>query len=590
MSLQAACQDYVPGESDLILVGLGEQLDSGSVEDAVQLLLQDKYKSILVDLGWDLLSLLTLRLPVDETDLRWSLVDKIVELGSPKEMCLAVLEQMDSLSMMDKTAAVLNMLSPLQKALLQAPNAAIVTSTLHSVYRLIEKCCPQLTMVERDTDVGDEDIEHSYDNAATEDQIDCNFFAMSNQVLTFIRPFVDRMHVMATQPEVLFPNHKLAVNVLLLDQLRKQKIECLAILLCLLDYPLVSCCYGTEGKTDQVLATRARNVAESIMGLITQCHYGCIHLLSPSPPWPRVGLASFAHLLLVEEIMISYLPVVLSQQFLLSLCLAHVITLLERPETTTVVLKGLALLESAVGRVEKNSLPLVALENKQYINLANVITKVMVSCSDKTARQRSVSLLMRLIHIFTADGRHKLYSHLLHTVCHGGVVGLLVHSVKNEVDTALKGASMLTASPFLGESLGPLLNKIFTLSPDTQLMEEMDRVMAALNFLRYLLIGDTQERNETGVWGIRSHLHTSFVAPVRQLLTSTKMVCRQEMEAAREEKGQRAKDGPEVCVEVAGETLPKLSEKEELQMLEVVGNHMDMLESVLVRVEELLEH
>ncbi len=31
------------------------------------------------------------------------------------------------------------------------------------------------------------------------------------------------------------------------------------------------------------------------------------------------------------------------------------------------------------------------------------------------------------------------------------------------------------ASPFLGESLGPLLNKIFTLSPDTQLMEEMDR-------------------------------------------------------------------------------------------------------------------
>ncbi len=40
--------------------------------------------------------------------------------------------------------------------------------------------------------------------------------------------------------------------------------------------------------------------------------------------------------------------------------------------------------------------------------------------------------------MFTAEGRHKLYSHLLHTVCHGGVVGLLVHSVKNEVDTALK--------------------------------------------------------------------------------------------------------------------------------------------------------
>ncbi len=40
---------------------------------------------------------------------------------------------------------------------------------------------------------------------------------------------------------------------------------------------------------------------------------------------------------------------------------------------------------------------------------------------------------------------------------------------------------------------------------------------------------------------------------LRQLLTSTKMVCRQEMEAAREEKSQRAKDRPEVCVEVTGE-------------------------------------
>ena len=46
--------------------------------------------------------------------------------------------------------------------------------------------------------------------------------------------------------------------------------------------------------------------------------------------------------------------------------------------------------------------------------------------------------------------------------------------------------------------------------------------------------------------------HTSFVAPVRQLLTSTstKMVCRQEMEVAlREEKSQKAiaKDRPEMC-------------------------------------------
>ncbi len=68
-------------------------------------------------------------------------------------------------------------------------------------------------------------------------------------------------------------------------------------------------------------------------------------------------------------------------------------------------------------------------------------------------RQRSVSLLMRLINIFTAGGRHKFYSHLLHTVCHGGVVGLLVHSLKNEVDTALNVRGVMA-----GGSVVTLLN------------------------------------------------------------------------------------------------------------------------------------
>ncbi len=71
-------------------------------------------------------------------------------------------------------------------------------------------------MMDKDTDVSDEDTEHSYDQSVwdvtTRDQRDGTFFTMSNQVLTFIRPFVDGVHAMATQPEVLFPNHKLTVS------------------------------------------------------------------------------------------------------------------------------------------------------------------------------------------------------------------------------------------------------------------------------------------------------------------------------------------------------------------------------------------
>ncbi len=68
-------------------------------------------------------------------------------------------------------------------------------------------------MVERDTDVSDEDTyDQSVWDATAKDQRDGTFFTMSNQALTFIRPFVDRVHAMATQPEVLFPSHNLTVS------------------------------------------------------------------------------------------------------------------------------------------------------------------------------------------------------------------------------------------------------------------------------------------------------------------------------------------------------------------------------------------
>ncbi len=57
------------------------------------------------------------------------------------------------------------------------------------------------------------------------------------------------------------------------------------------------------------------------------------------------------------------------------------------------------------------------------------------------------------------------------------------------------------------------------------------------------------------------------MAPVRQLLTSTKLACQQELAANREGKDQRLEARPEVIVEVAREILPKLSEQEELQVI-----------------------
>ena len=63
------------------------------------------------------------------------------------------------------------------------------------------------------------------------------------------------------------------------------------------------------------------------------------------------------------------------------------------------------------------------------------------------------------------------------------------------------------------------------------------------------------------------HVKDKFVTPVRQLLMSTKMHCKHELETRQEVKGHsnppEDSKGPKVTMEVSGE---KLSAKEELQV------------------------
>ena len=118
-----------------------------------------------------------------------------------------------------------------------------MTSTLHSVYRLVQLHCPQLEVRERNnvamekvhsihekavSEVSDEgmvsqqcegQVSHMDNTCKSCDQDEevesCvgaegaadkegNFFIVSNKVLTFIQPFVDRIHHKAIQPEMLF--------------------------------------------------------------------------------------------------------------------------------------------------------------------------------------------------------------------------------------------------------------------------------------------------------------------------------------------------------------------------------------------------
>ena len=128
--------------------------------------------------------------------------------------------------------------------------------------------------------------------------------------------------------------------------------------------------------------------------------------------------------------------------------------------------------------------------------------------------------------------------------------------------------------------------------------------MAALNFLRYLLIRDKPEDNrvslqppgaagtltpcspaQTGIWTTVRTVREKFTTPLRQLLMATKAHCRHELKVKQDEgefqhpvpgvkfswscllgAGVRSEGGTEVTVEVMGERLPDVMPEDEIRV------------------------
>ncbi|KAL5483907.1 hypothetical protein EMCRGX_G020327 [Ephydatia muelleri] len=568
--MEQLCDEYLTsGDSAILLVAISERVSNrDGLEDVSNVLLLDKYQLLLAQLGWDLISLVIPRLPPTESR-GWELLRTTTTLCSPKEMCLALLEQMAQLN---NIAVFFKMMKPLQAVVLKLRPVAVV-STLKEVAPLVSAALRGFEGQRRLMDnaageeageSGDEEGSGEVEAGTTLDEdLACNGLLLS---IEFVARFVDLSEALTEHKTLL-------------------QSQCSNFLLSIMGYPLIS-----------MKHKMATPICSQIMHQVVRCRVGAFQLLQGeglgdgegSPP--ALGVAFFAYLLLVDHMEQSYLPMVIRKDYLLHVVLTHVKTLLQRSESR-VMLKGLALLTAVL--VPAHSLNSTVLDDPQYVDTAELLCRVIVNCPHKTLRERSMKMLLDFINLFDTPGTHKLYKSLCHSVKHSGLLGLLIFHIKNEVDAALRGGGV--GSPFLGHSLVPLLDMMFVVRDDEDLLTDSDRIMGALNFLRFLLIRDKPGSNHTTVWSQASSLVGRFTDPLRRALYATKMHAREEIAKAEQSlmmmksAPQDGDPAPVLTVEVSGEVLPGVSPKDELQALHAALQRLDMIECVLVRVEELLE-
>lgn len=300
-------------------------------------------------------------------------------------------------------------------------------------------------------------------------------------------------------------------------------------------------------------------------------------------PTPFRGLAVLSYLVYGECLQDDSVPHIHSPGYTMEFNLPFCVHLLRGP-VDQLVYKGLTLLEGLLSRVPDSSLPTPFQESPRLRDTLQALVVVMTTSKVKELNQFAVVLLRLILNKFTSEGRFKMMLYLLNSTEHSGVLGYTVTMVKDEIDAALRQGDA-SLSPAV---LGDLYRTIFNLpgGATADVLENAERIMGALNLLRYLVLRDLPSANKTTIWSHEAQIQSGFCAELRTGINMTR--AHYNLEINQVKSGAKG-DAGEVEFTVDGEQTPDMSPQLRLDLCHKALHTLDMVESVLGRVGEVVE-
>ncbi|KFQ28667.1 Glomulin, partial [Merops nubicus] len=539
---------------------------------------------IIKNMGWNLISPLVrcIFMYKQEDDKRehcLKILDQLAQLCNPKELFLGLLEQIEQTSGEHVCQTVMLLLQPLQTVLLKLQN-----KKGYSVGLSLAMIMNQLTPLP---------VPYTKQQLQ-EDKL--GLCQCCNAVVDFAKPFVNEV--------VKNMEKSLECNDMELKE------ELLRFCMKSLKYPLLTAqLEQLEGIEEHPFRHFAAEIIDILWDIRELIPLMFLHRKGKSPHWENQefaemerkdsadSLACLSYLVFVQHFGIDCFPMVFSPSYLLQCNMTHIEVLLKRTEES-MLSKGLDLFESSLLRLEDNSLLHQYLEFRDFVNVPQALVKVMTLCPIEHLRKKSLNILQLFIDKFEAEGKYTLFRCLLKTSNHAGVEGYIIKNIKDQIHLSLtlnffyfffhKGRDNIW---FTGHHLISLLDTVLSLpeGAETDLLQNSDRIMASLNLLRYLVIKDCENDNQTGVWTTLAKIEQNFLKPLHVGLSMSKAHYEAEIKNKKENRREAHSSNTVCSVTVSGEKMPAMTTEMQLQALHSALFTFDLIESVLARVEELIE-
>ncbi|KAM7400959.1 hypothetical protein PAMA_005248 [Pampus argenteus] len=557
--------NYTTEDHDVFTVSGRTCIEEGNSAQVLSIVLDDKNQDIVRCMGWNLLPpLVQVLLKKEDKNLPHCLAifNHLLETCRPKELLIGLLEQLEQ-DDLDTIAESLHLLlNPLQKVLLclGSRKASSLGMTLSSVLDQVAKLPLPHTKEQEEDDV-------------------FSLCRCCTDLVTFVRPFVQEARQNLLNSKALSETmDKTPVGGPNKEELRT---ELLKFCMKTLSHPLLEVQLTDP---DTLAVSPLRNFATEILNTLSAIGESIPSLvyqpllkrkvvsgfLEEEVCYPKESLASLAHLVFVHHLAADVFPSVY------------------RTDESRIQ-KGLEVYEKSLVRVENCSLPADLLEIKTFLVVPQNLVKVMTICPKHDLRTKGLKVFQLSIDKFDTEAKYRFFQYMLKTSNHSGVEGYVIKNIKNQIDTALQPGN---SNPwFEGVHLLPLLRKVFSLpdGPETDLLQYLDRIMESLNLLRYLVIRDKMTENQTGIWTELYKIEATFLRPLRVGVNMSRAHYERELCNTVEAKKSKVKDESVLSVSVGDEKLPNMTSESQIQALHSALHTFDMIESVLVRIEELVE-
>ncbi|KAF7669805.1 hypothetical protein LDENG_00124120 [Lucifuga dentata] len=578
---------YTTEDHGVFMIAGRTCIEEGNSAQVLSIVLDEKNQDLVRCMGWNLLPpLIQVLLKEEDKNLPHCLAifNHLLETCRPKELLIGLLEQLEQDDAVAIAESLRLLLNPLQKVLLclGSHKASSLGMTLSSLLDQVAKLPLPQTKEQEEDDV------FSFCHCCTE-------------LMAFVQPFVNearqnflKSKLLSESPDKIPHNQ----DRLLPDKEDELRTELLKFCMKTLCHPLLEIQLRDP---DTLPVSPLRDFATDILNSLSAIGESLSSLvflplskrkelhgfLEEEVRYPKESLASLAHLVFVHHLATDSFPTVFSPVFSLQCNMEHICLLLSRNEESRIQ-KGLELYEKSLLWLEDGSLSADLLEIKTFLTVPRHLVNVMTMCSQQRLRTKGLKVFQLSIDKFDTEAKYNFFLYMLKTSKHSGVEGYIIKNIKNQIDFSLQpGNSNIW---FEGVQLLPLLRKVLSLpdGPETDLLQYLDRVMESLNLLRYLIIRDKVTENQTGIWTELYKIEDTFMKPLRVALNMSRAHYERELKNIMETKS-KVKEEPKLSVSVSEEKLPNMTAESQLEALHSALHTFDMIESVLVRIEELVE-